>query len=91
MHRYLVVQLIVISQQGLADWVVPSERVNSNVTIRAGQSSQTAAGTGFSVRCQQAVMRRDIEACAGALPCREGRRKRRPCFPACAPPAMLQE
>ena len=87
MHRYIVILLIVISQQGLADWVVPSERVNS----RVGQSSQTAAGTGFSVRCRQAVMRRDIEACAGALPCREGRRKRRPCFPACAPLAMLQE
>ena len=28
MHRYIVILLIVISQQGLADWVVPSERVS---------------------------------------------------------------
>lgn len=41
MHRYIVILLIVISQQGLAYWVVPSELVTSGVTIRAGQGSQT--------------------------------------------------
>ena len=41
MHRYLAIPLIVISQQELAEWVVPSERVTSGASIRAGQSNRT--------------------------------------------------